>query len=167
MDILYGGLGISKLKFLIKKIEIKFPAKFFFNFRSSNPGSGSGSAIRKNAGSGSGSALNQCGSKPWLFQWKFEISNFLWMAPHFGCSFWRLPTWEAPIMVANRGIGRGRGGLGCPLAGFSPNTRNIVFGLVLLIYMTSSLCFWCYILLLTLRFFWYYCSHQVMVSSAV
>ncbi len=48
----------------------------FFNFRSSNPGSGSGirirnpdpeygSAIRKNTGSGSvsGSALNQCGSE--------------------------------------------------------------------------------------------------------
>ncbi len=37
----------------------------FLNFRSSNPGSGSGFAIRKNAGSGSvsGSALNQCGSE--------------------------------------------------------------------------------------------------------
>jgi hypothetical protein len=30
------------LQFLIKKIEIKFPAINFFNFRSSNPGSGSG-----------------------------------------------------------------------------------------------------------------------------
>ncbi len=27
-----GGLGISNLQFLIKKIEIKFPAKNFFQF---------------------------------------------------------------------------------------------------------------------------------------
>jgi hypothetical protein len=65
LGVLYGGLGISKLQFLIKKIEIKFATKiFFFNFRSSNPGSGSRSAIRKN--SGSGSALNQCGSETLL-----------------------------------------------------------------------------------------------------
>jgi hypothetical protein len=44
--VLYGGLGISKLQFLIKKIEIKFPFINFFNFRSSNPGSGSGLRIR-------------------------------------------------------------------------------------------------------------------------
>jgi hypothetical protein len=31
LGILYGGLGISKLQFLIKKIEIKFQAKFFFS----------------------------------------------------------------------------------------------------------------------------------------
>jgi hypothetical protein len=42
LAVLYGGLEISKLQFLIKKIEIKFPAINFFNFRSSNPGSGSG-----------------------------------------------------------------------------------------------------------------------------
>jgi hypothetical protein len=43
LGVLYGGLKISKLQFLIKKIEIKFPAIiFFFNFKSSNPGSGSG-----------------------------------------------------------------------------------------------------------------------------
>jgi hypothetical protein len=40
MGVLYGGLGISKLQ--IKKVEIKF----FFNFRSSNPGSGSRIRIR-------------------------------------------------------------------------------------------------------------------------
>jgi hypothetical protein len=28
----YGGLGISKLQFLIKKIEINFPAITFFKF---------------------------------------------------------------------------------------------------------------------------------------
>ncbi len=71
LGVLYGGLGISKLKFLIKKIEIKFPAIIFLNFRSSNPGSGSGIRIRnyKNAGSGSvsGSTLNQCGSETLLF----------------------------------------------------------------------------------------------------
>jgi hypothetical protein len=54
LGVLYGGLRISNLQFLIKKIEIKFPAiYFFFNFRSSNPGSGSGSV----------SASNQCGSE--------------------------------------------------------------------------------------------------------
>jgi len=54
LGVLYGGLGISKFQFLIKKIEIKFPTKiFFFNFRSSNPirirnpYPESGSAIRK------------------------------------------------------------------------------------------------------------------------
>jgi hypothetical protein len=46
LGVLYGGLGISKLQFLIKKIEIKFPAINFFQFRSSNPGSGSGIWIR-------------------------------------------------------------------------------------------------------------------------
>ncbi len=70
LGVLYGGLGISKFQFLIKRIEIKFPAINFFNFWSSNPGSGSGirnpdpesgSAIIKNTGSGS--ALNQCGSE--------------------------------------------------------------------------------------------------------
>jgi hypothetical protein len=30
LSVLYGGLGISKLQFLIKKIEIKFPAINFF-----------------------------------------------------------------------------------------------------------------------------------------
>jgi hypothetical protein len=32
LGVLYGGLGISKLQFLIKKIEIKFPAINFFPF---------------------------------------------------------------------------------------------------------------------------------------
>ncbi len=32
LGVLYGGLGISKLQFLIKKIEIKFPAINFFQF---------------------------------------------------------------------------------------------------------------------------------------
>ncbi len=32
LGLLYGGLGISKLQFLIKKIEIKFPAIIFFQF---------------------------------------------------------------------------------------------------------------------------------------
>jgi hypothetical protein len=41
-----------------------------------------------------------------------------------------------------------------PLAGFPQTQRNIVFCLVLLNYMTSRLCFWCYILLLTQPFFW-------------
>ncbi len=63
LGVLYGGLGISKLQFLIKKIEMKFPAINFIH-QTLDPDPGSGSAIRKNAGSGSvsGSALNQCGS---------------------------------------------------------------------------------------------------------
>ncbi len=32
LGVLYGGLGIRKLQFLIKKIEIKFPAINFFQF---------------------------------------------------------------------------------------------------------------------------------------
>jgi hypothetical protein len=68
LGVLCGGPGISKLQFLIKKIEIKFPATNFlsiFGHQSLDPDPGSGSAIRKNAGSGSvsGSALNQCGSE--------------------------------------------------------------------------------------------------------
>jgi hypothetical protein len=73
LGVLYGGLGISKLQFLIKKIKIKFLVVNFFQFlviklwmiRIRDPDPESGSAIRKNAGSGSvsGSALNQCGSE--------------------------------------------------------------------------------------------------------
>jgi hypothetical protein len=46
LGVLYGGLGISKLQFLIKKVKIKFPAINFLQFRSSNPGSRSGIRIR-------------------------------------------------------------------------------------------------------------------------
>jgi hypothetical protein len=68
LGVLYVGLGISKLQFLIKKIKIKFPDIHFFSILGHptlDPDPGSGSAIRKNAGSGSvsGSALNQCGSE--------------------------------------------------------------------------------------------------------
>ncbi len=53
----------------------RFPAKFFFpilGHQTLDPDPGSGSAIRKNAGSGSvsGPALNQCGSKTLLRQYK-------------------------------------------------------------------------------------------------
>ncbi len=37
LGVLYGGLGISKLQFLIKKIEIKFPTINFFQFQVINP----------------------------------------------------------------------------------------------------------------------------------
>jgi hypothetical protein len=70
LGVLYGGLGIIKLQFLIKKIEIKVPAIKFLQFLVIKPwirirDPESGSAIRKNAGSGSvsGSAINQCGSE--------------------------------------------------------------------------------------------------------
>ncbi len=53
LGILYGDLGINKLQFLIKKIEIKFPAKNFLGHQTLDPDPGSGSAIRKDAGSGS------------------------------------------------------------------------------------------------------------------
>jgi hypothetical protein len=57
LGVLYGGLGISKLQFLIKKIEIKFSAINFFQFyfikpwiririRNPDPESGSGIRIR-------------------------------------------------------------------------------------------------------------------------
>jgi hypothetical protein len=74
LSVLYGGIGISKLQFLIKKIKNKFPAVDFFNFRSSNPGSGS--AIIKNSGSGSvsGSTLNQCGSATLVTRrWRWRL----------------------------------------------------------------------------------------------
>ena len=54
LGVLYGGQGISKLQFLIKKIEIKYSAINFFQFqvikpwiRIRNPESGSG--FRKSA----------------------------------------------------------------------------------------------------------------------
>jgi hypothetical protein len=45
LGVLYGGLGRSKLQFLIKKIEIKFPAIHFFSILGhqtldTDPGSG-------------------------------------------------------------------------------------------------------------------------------
>jgi hypothetical protein len=44
LDVLYGGLGIGKLQFWIKKIlNIFFIYKFFSIFSNQNPGSGSGS----------------------------------------------------------------------------------------------------------------------------
>jgi hypothetical protein len=70
LGVLYGGLGISKLQFLIKKIEIKFPAINFFlilGHQTLDPDPESGSASRKNAGSGSVSGLNQCGSETLVF----------------------------------------------------------------------------------------------------
>jgi hypothetical protein len=58
LGVLYGGLEISKLQFLI---EIKFNFSILAN-ETLDPDPESGSAVRKNAGSGSESALNQCGS---------------------------------------------------------------------------------------------------------
>ncbi len=42
LDVLYGGLGISKKQFLKKKINKYFSAVYFFFFSHQNPGSGSG-----------------------------------------------------------------------------------------------------------------------------
>jgi hypothetical protein len=80
LGVLYGGLGISKLQFLIKKIKIKFLVVNFFpilDHQTLDPDPESGSAIRKNAGSGSvsGSALNQCGSETLVFWCKKSFFN--------------------------------------------------------------------------------------------
>jgi hypothetical protein len=52
LGVLYGGLGISKLQFFVKKIENKFPAIIFFSILGHqtldhDPDPESGSAIRK------------------------------------------------------------------------------------------------------------------------
>ncbi len=47
--VLYGGLGISKMQFLIKKIKIKFLVVIFFSIlghQTLDPDPGSGSGIR-------------------------------------------------------------------------------------------------------------------------
>ncbi len=56
MGVLYGGLGISKLQFLIKKIDIKFQISIL-GHQTLDPDPGSGSAIRTNAGSGSAKSM--------------------------------------------------------------------------------------------------------------
>ncbi len=61
LGVLFGGLEISKLQFLIKKIEIEFLAiNFYFilGHQTLDPNPGSGSAIIKNAGTGSGSTIH-------------------------------------------------------------------------------------------------------------
>jgi hypothetical protein len=81
LGVLYGGLGISKMQFLIKKIKIKFPGVNFFSILGHltvDPDPESGSAIRKNAGSGS--ALNQRGSAtlssgPWSRRDRWAASS--------------------------------------------------------------------------------------------
>jgi hypothetical protein len=69
--VLYGGLGITKLQFFIKKCPIFFSCKLFSIFDHQNPGSrtgsGSGSAIGKNA-------LNQCGPTR-NFEFGYRISG--------------------------------------------------------------------------------------------
>ncbi len=92
-------------------------------------------------------------------------------SPHSGISFgrpdlalgdsiWHFPhMWESP----NPGTmpGGGGGGLGSPLAGFSPNTE-LVFWLFLRSYLTSGPFSCWYFLLLKQSFFRYYSSRQVM-----
>ncbi len=49
LGVLYGGLGISKWQFLIKKIKLKFPTVNFFSIlghQTLDPDPGSGSGIR-------------------------------------------------------------------------------------------------------------------------
>jgi hypothetical protein len=80
LGILYGSLGISKLQFLIKKIEINSSSYKFFSIlglQTLDPDPESGSAIRKNAGSRSvsGSALNECGSETLLSCWFLTLTE--------------------------------------------------------------------------------------------
>jgi hypothetical protein len=49
LDVLYGGLGITKMEFLIKKYHSS--CKFFQIFCHQNPGSGYGSALTTKCGS--------------------------------------------------------------------------------------------------------------------
>ncbi len=58
LDVLYGGLGISKLQFLIKKFLIFFSCKFCQIFGHENPGSASGSGSGSRSWSGSASTKN-------------------------------------------------------------------------------------------------------------
>ncbi len=82
---------------------------------------------------------------PPLVTW--PVVGLTWsVAGHFGGP----PRGTRHLWPATRGRGMG---LGFPLAGF-PQTQRNSFWLVLLNYMTSRLCSWCYILLLTQRFFW-------------
>ncbi len=75
----------------------------------------------------------------------------------FGWSNWRISTWGSrPIRAPHRGW------LGLPSRGLSPRHKELVFCLVLLHYMASGPFSWCYILLLTQCFFWYYFSRTVM-----
>jgi hypothetical protein len=76
--VLYGGLRITKLQYLIKKISKFFSAlNFWHAYPGFRTGSGSGSAIRKNGGSGF--ALNHCGSTTlstgtcWTASWRRQM----------------------------------------------------------------------------------------------
>ncbi len=53
LNVLYGGLGIGKLQFLIRKGEKKFQLCFFPIFGHKSPGSGSGTESGSGIGSGS------------------------------------------------------------------------------------------------------------------
>jgi hypothetical protein len=73
----------------------------------------------------------------------------------FGDSIWRFSMCESRQIQAPYGGGGG-------LAGFFPNTQELVFWLFLLSYLTSGPFSCWYFLLLKQRFFWYYFSCQVM-----
>ncbi len=68
LDILYGGLGIGKLQFLIKKEKKMFSSNFFSIFGHLSPGSVLDLdpdpywSPTSNSGSGSGSGKNEYGS---------------------------------------------------------------------------------------------------------
>jgi hypothetical protein len=100
----------------------------------------------------------------WII-WKVAFlapPSHIW-APHsgnsFGCLVFQLATLhvgESPNLGATQGVAW------VALSRAFPQTQGISFCLVLLHYMTSGPFSWCYILLLTQRFFWYYFSRTVM-----
>ena len=83
------------------------------------------------------------------------------LATQFGVS----PRVRVPN--SRRRKGEGGCGLGCPLAGFPPKHKELVFWLFLLSYMTSGPFSWWYFLLLTQSFFWYFLAVRWWLISAV
>jgi hypothetical protein len=64
LDVLYKGLGISKFKFLIKKVSNKFfSCKFFSILGHKKPGSGLDPDRYSATNAGPGSGLNESGSE--------------------------------------------------------------------------------------------------------
>jgi hypothetical protein len=102
LAILYEGLEIRKLQFLFKNIYKIFSAVKCLNFlviKNQNPGSGTGSAIRKNAESGSGSTLNQCGSETLILRMPLCLVFSFWKTFEFLLGFWLFQVVSAHICL--------------------------------------------------------------------
>ncbi len=91
LGVLYGGLGIDKLQFLIKTIKIKISSckvSSILGHQTLDPDPGSGSDIRKNAGSRSvsRSALIHCESAT------LEPTDFTCLTRENELRLWLFPT---------------------------------------------------------------------------